>query len=169
MSKLFSEIKFALLFLGLISIMSALTLFDQDREKIVLNKVASQTTTTASVLTVDELFKRAPASVDVSTETALSTQFFCKHEKALIVKPAQKVKKNMVMLSFKVCLEEKQIQSVTLLNETNGFRAQIFKHNMGQYKTDYIQLNNGSNKLQAEVVLKDGQKTVDSLVILTGS
>ena len=168
MRKLFSEVKFAILFLGLISLISLLTLLDHDREKIVLNKAASQTAT-PSIVTVGELMKRTPASLEAPAELALSTQFFCKHEKALVAKQAQKVKKNMVMLSFKICLDEKQIQSVTLLNETNGFRAQIFKHNLGQYKTDYIQLNNGSNKVQAEVVLKDGQKTVDSLVILTGS
>jgi hypothetical protein len=121
------------------------------------------------VIRVDELFKRVPASVNTPTDLALSTQFFCKHEKALLVKPTQKVKKNMVMLSFKICLDEKQIQSVTLFNETNGFRAQIFKHDLGLYKTDYIQLNEGSNKVSAEVVLKDGQKSLDSLVILTGS
>lgn len=168
MKKLFSEVKFALLFLVLVSVLSAVTLFSQDTEKVVLNKPTPQTTEVTE-LTVDELVKRTPASIEVPTELALSTQFFCKHEKALLVKPTQKVKKNMVMLSFKICLDEKQIQSVTLLNETNGFRAQIFKHNLGHYKTDYIQLNNGSNKVQAEVVLKDGQKTVDSLVILTGS
>lgn len=138
-----------------------------ESEKIVLNKPVSQST--GSVISVDELFKRAPASVNVPTELSLSTQFFCKDEKNALVKPTQKVKKNMVMLRFKICLDEKQIQSVTLFNETNGFRAQIFKHNLGQYKTDYIQLNDGSNKVSAEVVLKDGQKSLDSLVILTGS
>lgn len=167
MSKLFSEIKFALLFLILISVLSGFTLINNESEKIVLNKAAIQNT--ASAISVDELFKRAPASVNGPTDLTLSTQFFCKHQKELVVKPTQKVKKNMVMLSFKICLDEKQIQSVTLLNETNGFRAQIFKHDLGHYKTDYIQLNEGSNKVSAEVVLKDGQKSLDSLVILTGS
>jgi hypothetical protein len=165
--KLFSEVKLALLFLILVSILSGFTLVDKDPEKIVLNKAASQNKV-GSAISVGQFFKRTPASVNVATDTTLSTQFFCPHEKTLQM-PMQKVKKNMVMLSFKICLDEKLIQSVTLFNETNGFRAQIFKHDLGQYKTDYIQLNNGSNKVQAEVVLKDGQKTVDSLVILTGS
>jgi hypothetical protein len=165
--KLFSEIKFALLFLVVISVLSALTLIDNEPEKIVLNKAATQNT--SSVIGVEKQFKRIPANANVSSETSLVAQFFCKQEKPLLLKPTEKVKNNMVMLSFKICLDDKQIQSVTILNETNGFRAQIFKHNLGQYKTDYIQLNEGSNKVSAEVVLKDGQKSSDSLVILTGS
>jgi hypothetical protein len=75
----------------------------------------------------------------------------------------------MVMLNFRLCKQAKLIDTVSVLNETNGFRAQIFKSHDSKFKTDYIQLNSGSNKIIVEVILKDGQKNVDSLEILSGS
>ena len=77
--------------------------------------------------------------------------------------------KNLVMLNFRLCKDQKKIATLSLINKTNGFKAQIFQPDLESYKTDYIQLSEGSNNIVVEVVLKDGQISRESLVILTGS
>ena len=98
----------------------------------------------------------------------IAQSFFCNH--SLNSKTATtSVDSQLVMLDFKICKDLKNVESVHLVNQTNGFKAHIFKTDNFNYKTDFIQLDKGSNKITVEVVLKDGQKKQDSLVILTGS
>lgn len=112
---------------------------------------------------------RAPASINSEMATSsLQKNFFCNHSYDRKQNVAQ-VSHNMVMLNFKLCKDSKKIGKVSLVNETNGFKAQIFQPNLNSYKTDYIQLSEGSNNIMIEVVLKDGQISRESLVILTGS
>jgi hypothetical protein len=106
----------------------------------------------------------APAAVS----QVITQNFFCNH--SLETKAAVKsVDSALVMVDFKICKDLKNVEAVHLINQTNGFKAHIFKTDNFSYKTDFIQLNKGSNKITVEVVLKDGQKKQDSLVILTGS
>jgi hypothetical protein len=73
------------------------------------------------------------------------------------------------MINFKICKESKSLNKIIIENQSNGFKAQVFKLEANNFKTDYIQLNEGLNKLKLEVILKDGQKLAESLEILSGS
>lgn len=109
---------------------------------------------------------RAPAATNEKESLTLEKQFFCNSAPKT---EQDKVSKRMVMLNFKICHEAKNIRDVLIKNESNGFKAQIFSLESNKFKTDYIQLNEGVNKLKLEAVLKDGQKIVESLEILSGS
>ena len=109
---------------------------------------------------------RAPASVPEVTAPVLNKEFFCRPHRKVV---PDKVGKSFVMISFKMCSKPKLITNVAIENQSNGFKAQIFKVENDKFKTDYIQLNNGVNQLKLEVVLKDGQKLEESLEILSGS
>lgn len=110
---------------------------------------------------------RRPASInsEAAKSQIINAAFLC-DEKTKNEKVQQKVGK-LMMMNFKVCA--KNAVSVSLINESNGFKAQVFKIDTENYKTDFIQLSKGSNHLRVQIILKDGQKLEDSLVILTGS
>lgn len=118
------------------------------------------------VLIVKPRNNRTPASVQDVTAPVLNKEFFCRPGAKIV---QEKVGKSLVMISFKMCPKPKLISHVMIENESNGFKAQIFKVENDKFKTDYIQLNNGVNHLKLEVVLKDGQKLEESLEILSGS
>ena len=111
---------------------------------------------------------RGPASLQPELGTSLTKSFFCNHTYDNKT-TSSKVPKNLVMLNFKLCKDQKKIAALSLINKTYGFKAQIFQPDLESYKTDYIQLSEGSNNIVVEVVLKDGQISRESLVILTGS
>lgn len=124
-----------------------------------------------SVLIFDnqDASNRRPASIaPTATSQIINQNFFCNHSFDSKSVP-KTVDTELVMMDFKICKDVKNIEAVHLINQTNGFKAHIFKTDNFSYKTDFIQLNKGSNKITVEVVLKDGQKKQDSLVILTGS
>lgn len=165
MKTFFSETKFIWLILGAVTLFSGISnlnfeidqrpTFEKTKSKdgyvvIAPNDVAS------SVRTV--------ASIDAVPSQVLVKDFFCNN-----LLTTHQVDSHLVMLNFKICKGLKNVDSVSLFNQTNGFKAQIFKTDGFNYKTDFIQLSKGSNKITVEVVLKDGQKKHDSLVILTGS
>ena len=112
---------------------------------------------------------RQVASIAPSASSQIiSKNFFCNH--SIDVKTVTtSVETQLVMLDFKICKDLKNVASLTLYNQTNGFKAHIFKTDNFSYKTDFIQLDKGTNKITVDVILKDGQKKQDSLVILTGS
>lgn len=84
--------------------------------------------------------------------------------------PSQsKVRGNMIMLNFKLCKNLRHVAQLAIQNESNGFRAQSFQVATNNFKTDFIQLSPGNNRLRLEVVLKDGQKLTEALDILSGS
>lgn len=109
---------------------------------------------------------RTPASISETTAPVLTKEFFCLPGGKVT---QEKVGKPLVMISFKVCPKQKLISQMTIENQSNGFKAQIFKVENDKFKTDYIQLNSGANHLKLEAVLKDGQKLEESLEILSGS
>lgn len=109
---------------------------------------------------------REPASIPEISAPILTKDFFCGPQAKL---SQDHVGKSLVMISFRLCPKLNLIQNMVLENQSNGFKAQIFKLEKNQFKTDFIQLNNGINYLKLEVVLKDGQKLQESLEILSGS
>lgn len=113
---------------------------------------------------------RGPASLDRNEYSILKKEFLCPLSKNKAqLKVSDRVSKNLVAINFKLCHEFKLIESISLENKSNGYKAHIFKVNKNYFKTDYIQLNSGLNQLKLNVFLKDGQKLEDSLEILSGS
>lgn len=167
MKAFIAEFKFIIIFLVLVTAVSGFTNFE------VLNEAPpnnlKETVLLAKVEAVPVLPKtRGPASIQPEAGTSLSKSFFCNHSYDNKT-ASSKVSKNLVMLNFKLCKDQKKIAAVSLMNKTNGFKAQIFQPDVESYKTDYIQLSEGSNNIVVEVILKDGQISHESLVILTGS
>lgn len=166
MNTFLSEAKFILLFLGVMTVVSGMTNvdFEGDFNAAAKPDLRSKLESEADIAAWS---KRQPASIPDQVPLALEKDFFCNH--SLEGSKSAKISKSMVMLNFKLCKQAKVIESIAIKNETNGFRAQIFKSPDAKFKTDYIQLNSGPNKIIVEVILKDGQKNVDSLEILSGS
>ena len=75
----------------------------------------------------------------------------------------------LLTLELTSCSNLKEKNQLWIKNETNGFKAQIFTISAKKFKTDFIQLNRGLNKLSLLGVLKDGQKIEQTLEILSGS
>jgi hypothetical protein len=162
-----SEFKFIILFLVLVTGVSGFTNFEALNEAPPIN--LKETVLLAKVEAKQVHPKqRGLASVNSEAGASLNKSFFCNHSNDSKA-ASSKVSKNLVMLNFKLCKDQKKIAMLTLMNKTNGFKAQIFQPDWETYKTDYIQLSEGSNNIVVEVVLKDGQISRESLVILTGS
>lgn len=119
-----------------------------------------------SATPVVEVTDRRPAAVNTADAFTLKKELLCHR-----VGPAlsDRVVNRLVMLNFRLCQQTKGVQEVFLENQSNGFRAQIFRMEDQSFKTDYIQLNEGMNRLKLHVVLKDGQKREESLEILSDS
>ena len=166
MKTFLSEAKFVLLLLGVITAISGISNVDFENDL----QIAAKPDLRSKIedeLAETKWAQRQPASISESRPLALEKDFFCNH--SLDDSKPEKILRSMVMINFKLCKESKLIEKISLVNETNGFKAQIFKSEKSKFKTDYIQLNSGANKIIVEVILKDGQKNVDSLEILSGS
>jgi hypothetical protein len=163
-----SEAKFILIFfigLTVVTIFSYVDLFSS------INKSSHKSLDTLNyeIVSVRPNLVRAPASVEPNNDSlTLSKEFLCnnKPESKLL---QDKVSNHMVMINFKICKESKSLNQINIENQSNGFKAQVFKLEANNFKTDYIQLNEGLNKLKLEFILKDGQKLAESLEILSGS
>ena len=158
-----TEAKFILLFFAILTIFTVFSNFNLDSGPA---NAKSLRNLTNEIVNVKPSLLRTPASIEEESSAILNKEFLCKPAQNIV---RDKVNKPMVIISFKMCQESQFIGSIALENESNGFKAHIFKLEKNNFKTDYIQLNNGINKLKFEVVLKDGQKIIESLEILSGS
>ena len=116
---------------------------------------------------VQENKLRTPASEPKNTkskEQKMGMVIFC-NPKSLHFKSEN----HLLMLELTSCAELKEKNQLWIKNETNGFKAQVFKLNSKKFRTDFIQLNAGLNNVTVEGVLKDGQKIVQTLEIQSGS
>jgi hypothetical protein len=158
------EAKFIIGFFVLLTAVTVFSNFDFENDekpvKLSLNEFAKVTNSK------QKSTERQPAAINAEESLTLNKQFFCKPTK---ISGQDKVSKRLIMLNFKICREMKAVQQLNIVNQSNGFKAQIFALESQSFKTDYIQLNEGVNKLKLEAVLKDGQKLVESLEILSGS
>lgn len=127
---------------------------------------AAESKNPLALLMVDEKKSRIPAAVESNRKEALKVDVFCvAAEKARF----KKVPQSLVMLDLNVCESLKSERHIWIKNTTNGFKAQVFKTGNQNFRTDFIQLNSGNNRVIIESVLKDGQKRTQSLEILSGS
>ena len=130
------------------------------------------------IISSEKLAERSPAST--SEKTVVQQQFelqkksnpqqkmtltiFCDAKSLHLDSPTQ-----LLVLELTSCSNLKEKNQLWIKNETNGFKAQIFTISAKKFKTDFIQLNHGLNKLSLLGVLKDGQKVEQTLEILSGS
>ena len=167
--KLFlSDAKFILILLAIVTAISGVSNLDLETDQ---RPTFLKSSLAPGFLEVDDsqIPKRQVASLTpANASQIISKNFFCNHSIETKTTTTS-VESQLVMLDFKICRDLKNVTSVSLYNQTNGFKAHIFKTDNFSYKTDFIQLEKGTNKITVEVVLKDGQKKQDSLVILTGS
>lgn len=77
--------------------------------------------------------------------------------------------KSLLMLEVSSCKELNGKHQLWVKNISNGFKAQVFKISGQNFRTDFLQLNDGVNKIEIEGILKDGQKIVQTLEIQSGS
>ncbi len=98
------------------------------------------------------------------SQQKLKLSIFCKPENL-----SANLKTHLAALELSSCVELKGKYQLWIKNETNGFRAHVFKVELGKFKTDFIQLKHGTNKIVFEGILKDGQKIVQTLEIISGS
>lgn len=110
--------------------------------------------------------KRMPAATNNMKNEMVKADVFCGNSEQNRFK---KVAQPLVMLNLNVCATLKSARHIWIKNQTNGFKAQVFKMSEKNFRTDFIQLSLGTNKLLIESVLKDGQKRVQSLEIISGS
>lgn len=145
----------------MLSVITFVTYADFSNDKVVVKKPI-------------EIIKqnREPSSIQAPTpvvpavsEDVINLGVFCRESVSNATKAHQKTKKSLVMLNLKVCEELKSARHIWILNRTNGFKAQIFKVNMQNFRTDFVQLNSGLNDLRIEAVLKNGQTINQSVKI----
>lgn len=117
-------------------------------------------------LLLDEKASRQPAAIDPDKKETLKADVFCESSSKARFK---KVPQPLVMLDLNFCESLKSARHIWIKNMTNGFKAQIFKTGDRHFRTDFIQLNPGNNKIVIESILKDGQKRTQSLEIISGS
>lgn len=165
MKKFFKEAKIILTFFVILTVVTVLTNIDFNSDQTVTRK--SLQNLNKEIVSVQPNFLRGPASVQNDKDSLiLSKEFLCDSPLGAV---QEKVSQHLVMINFKMCREPKNVREIFIENQSNGFKAQIFKLEANNFKTDYIQLNQGLNKLKLEVILKDGQKLAESLEILSGS
>lgn len=102
-------------------------------------------------------------------EQTIKTKFFCGNQEERI-----NVKRQMIILEFNSCLNLKsgglaKGSSYSIQNLTNGFKGQVFQTNKKTFKTDFIQLSSGINKIELQYYSKDKQYYKQSLEIISGS
>ena len=121
----------------------------------------------ASFVKIDKkLSSRQPASsvTPATREQKLSFVLFC--DSKILSGAAQA---QMLMLELTSCSALKEKHQLYIKNETNGFKAQVFKLTGKKFKTDFIQLSPGKNIITVDGVLKDGQIIKQTLEILSAS
>ncbi len=174
MSFFWQQNKTIILFFVLLTGITALSFIDDEPEA----KVKSLTQLLAEPLELKRSLakERTPASdlqypgsqpgtqADIRAQQKMELNIFCKPQ-GLVVKS----KMHLVSLELSSCADLKDKHQLWVRNDTNGFKAHVFKMEMGKFKTDFIQLKQGSNNVILEGVLKDGQKIEQTLEIISGS
>ena len=154
-----------------VNAVSLLILFQQNQKPVHLSELQNQKRNPASInkaensfiqplnLFADEPTKKIvfETTLKMSCEEIFEDKFGLKQ---------LNVNSNHITLKITNCFEQaKQANHLKLLNQTNGYSAQLFKINKTDAKTDFIQLENGDNILHFEISLNDGQKKTQTLKI----
>lgn len=179
MKRLRHELKLLLLFFLVLTAVTVLSYLDFSTEKTVVigRSIASVEkqlgegggVPVAPVMAVSPQ-SSLPHPTKKNESNVIKANIFCPDETPLFRHSilSKKSKQSLVMLNLNVCEDLKSSRHIWIKNQTNGFKAQVFKMGDKSYRTDFIQLNSGINKMSVEAVLKDGQKRVQALQITSG-
>ena len=179
MKKLRQELKLLILFFLALTVVTVLSYFDFSTEKTVVigRSIASverqlSVGVAAQVSPVSSGFSQTSLShpTKKNESNVIKANIFCPDEAPLFRHStlSKKSKQSLVMLNLNVCEDLKSSRHIWIKNQTNGFKAQVFRMGDQSYRTDFIQLNSGINKMSVEVVLKNGQKKIQALQITSG-
>lgn len=168
MRRFFKDTKYILLFVILLTAGTVASNLDSDAAKVVETKphdiLKHAVDSPNAISVVNFAQKRRPAAVDNQKEMLnLSNPLFC--ETTSSTTPKFNHGSSRVLVEFSICEKNQIYKELTLINETNGFKAQLFKLPNKTLKTDYVQLSEGVNKIRFEIVSKDGQKRIEWLEI----
>ncbi len=174
MSFFWQQNKTIILFFILLSGVTALSFIDDKPEEKTKSLTQILAEPVESKRSPAERFNdRSPAAtessasgvaVDRKPQQKIKLSIFCNPES---LKSAFKT--HLASLELSSCVELKEKHQLWVRNETNGFRAHVFNVERGKFKTDFIQLKQGNNKIVLEGILKDGQRVVQTLDIISGS
>jgi hypothetical protein len=170
--KFLSSTKFIVGFFIVFTAMTILSIAETESDQTVAVSPTDLLKSTIAVEKTNFEIKRDLASIENPgpTKIAIKNELIDIDVLCGDTKKVNKVStERMVMLNLNLCEEIKSSAAVSMTNITNGFKAQIFKMSAKNFRTDFIQLNSGNNILVIESVLKDGQKRVQTLEILSGS
>ena len=179
MKKLRHELKLLLLFFLGLTIVTILSYLDFSTEKTVVigrsiasveQQLSGGATAQASPVGTVSQQSSFIHSNKKNESNVIKANIFCPDEAPLFRHSTlgKKSKQSLVMLNLNVCEELKSSRHIWVKNQTNGFKAQVFRMGDKSYRTDFIQLNSGINKMSVEVVLKDGQKRAQALQSTAG-
>lgn len=162
MKKYRREVKYIVIFFAFLTVATFLTNMDQ-RVDITKIPAPNAAVMNKSKLILQEL-KRTPASDATTTMSSIVKEFFCGFGARNNV---SEFNQDKILINFSTCLEDSaNIESFNIENKRNGFKAHVFVMDQNKYKTDFVQLSPGENLIEVEVILKNGQKNLDSFEIL---
>lgn len=167
MKVFWSESKFILIIFLILSIIAIVSNIETENNQTSASvQIETQPKPTRSVASIpNEKPKLIPTTSD---NHVLAKELFCSEDgKKSVTKKS--IKENRLVMKFSLCKALGNFESIHMVNESNGFRAQIFKLSQKQFKTDYVQLSVGLNKIKIQLILKDGQIREEWLEIISGS
>lgn len=102
--------------------------------------------------TEDEIKKPIPFETTISLDCQ---ELFAENAKI----SSASVSSDHVILKVSRCSKQfNQVKNIELINKTNGYNAQLFRLSKTHFNSDFIQLDRGTNQLEFEISLNDGQK-----------
>ena len=101
---------------------------------------------------VNEIKKPIPFETTISLDCQ---ELFAENSKI----SSASVSSDHVILKLSHCSRQfNQVKNIELINKTNGYNAQLFRLSKTHFNSDFIQLDKGTNQLEFEISLNDGQK-----------
>lgn len=174
LSKRYSKIIISLAVLLIVNAVGLAMMIQQNRKPVHLSELQSSKNQKRSLASINKaessliqplnIFADEPAK-KIVFETTLKMSCEEIFEDKFGLKQLN-VNSNHITLKMTNCFNQSnQASHLKLLNQTNGYSAQLFKINKTDANTDFIQLENGDNILQFEISLNDGQKKMQTLKI----
>lgn len=100
----------------------------------------------------EEIKKAAPFETTIALDCS---ELFAENSKI----NSASVSSDHVILKVSHCSKQfNQVKNIELINKTNGYNAQLFRLSKTHFNSDFIQLDKGTNQLEFEISLNDGQK-----------
>lgn len=166
MKKFLSDSKYILLFFFALTAATVFSIANTEAESAISQSPAELITAEPVAKVSFPKSQRHPSSLSEVKNELVTVSFPCDEKSQNVQKSTRD---QFIMLNVSLCENDSVARIVSLINKTNGFKAQIFKMSDKNFRTDFIQLNKGINLIELETVPKDGQKRVQTLEMLSGT